>query len=241
MIWMQGLAAFALAFALAGCGSGFAPVPLQTPSYSGSVPAQSGGGQPVTLVFQFYRKDGSPYDANSGETTQYRRMAEVAFKQAGYSVVPGAPTTVTIALRGQTQDGIMENRSSLVEAGLKGMLTLGLACTEMQHIVDAAGDITIARAGAAVASRAINMQLSETSCFSRAAPNWDQAYIATASQVYAKAANQHIGAVLAFVAPQLSPSPSPSWSPSPAAPAPQYAPPAPQQPMPTLDPSAAVS
>ncbi|MFZ1425680.1 MAG: hypothetical protein WAS21_02800 [Geminicoccaceae bacterium] len=103
-------------------------------------------------------------------------------------------------LAGRTPNGMVTSEASLCRNLAVGLLTLGIACNEWTHTVDAAGTVTILEAGTVVASREIDLQGTAESCHSAGNPNWLANHEQTALDTYQQAAQAHLAAVLEFVA-----------------------------------------
>lgn len=180
---------------LAGCAT--TTVPLQT-EYSGTLYPAVTPGQPVRLVVKAVDHEGKPYADDSLILIQYRQMAESAFKKAGYTLPEQAPMEVDVVLRGRTGTGIVNNDSMTARNLAVGIVTLGAGCDEMHHKIDASGQVTVRNGAAAPRTQAIDLNATATSCFSKLNPGWLAGHQKAAVDAYGKAAEEHIGKVLAF-------------------------------------------
>ncbi|WP_207462105.1 hypothetical protein [Azospirillum sp. SYSU D00513] len=192
---MKKLICLSAALLISACAG--TPIPLQT-EYQGQ-PTVSAQGEKVRLLVEAQDHTGKPYPADSLLASQYRTIAESGFKKAGYVLTADADTQLRVSVRGRTTNGIVDNQSNVGRNLATGVLTMGIACKEMDHVVDAAGEVSLVRNGQTIAAKQIDMQRTETSCFSTLNPSWVANQQEAAVRTYEHAANDHVGKVLEFV------------------------------------------
>lgn len=157
------------------------------------------GGEKIRLIVETFDQQGKRYEPGTLVQRHYLQLAESGFKKAGYTLAAEADKEVRISLKGQTPKGIVNNESNLARNMATGVVTAGIACKEMQHDVDAAGEVSLLRGGQSVRSTQIDMKTTETSCFSHLNPSWVAKHQEAAVRTYEHAVEQHVGAVLQFV------------------------------------------
>jgi hypothetical protein len=133
---------------------------------------QTGGSAKVKLTLVVEDQNGKPYEPKSLIVHEYRVLAESGLGKAGYVVSPEAETEVRVVLKGRTPNGVANTESSTARNMAVGAVTLGLGCSEMTHMVDAAGRVAVLRGGREVIDQPLDMKASETSCFSKLNPSW---------------------------------------------------------------------
>ncbi len=191
----RGLAVLAGAALLGACSR---PAALQS-SYQGPLPQQCAAGETVRLQIEILDQAGQRFAPDSLVQSQYRQLAEDAFTKAGWTLAPEAPLEVRITLAGRTPNGVVTSEASLGRNLAVGLLTLGIACNEWTHTVDAAGPVTLLETGTVVASKEIDLKGTAESCHSTGNPNWLADQQQAAIDTYQQAAQAHLAAVLEFV------------------------------------------
>jgi hypothetical protein len=167
--------------------------------YNGALPATVNGGTKVKLALDITDQNGKPYEAESLVAKEYRVLAESGLRKAGYVVSPEADTEVRIILKGRTPNGIVNNASSVGRNLAVGVLTLGMACDEWEHTINASGQVTVARKGQTVADQSLDMKATNTSCFSKFNPSWLANHQEVSVRTYESAVVEHIGGWLPLV------------------------------------------
>lgn len=179
-------------------GACAAEIPVQTTFDATAVPIAQG--MPIALDLDFRDQRGTPFDPDSLVVGQYRSIAEDALQQAGFILDPDAELVVSVALTGRTPNGIVNNESSLGRNLAVGLATAGIACQEMVHTADAAGDVTITQAGSQRVARTIDLQASDRSCYTRLNPAWLQNHMAAGVALYGQAVEAHVATWLPLLA-----------------------------------------
>lgn len=191
-----GLAVLAAATLLGACTR---PAALQS-SYEGPLPQQRAAGETARLEIEILDQAGQRFAPDSLVQSQYRQLAEDAFTKAGWSLAPKAPLEVRITLAGRTPNGVVTSEAAHGRNLAVGLLTLGIACNEWTHTVDAAGTVTLLETGTVAASKEIDLKGTAESCHSTGNPNWLANQQQAAIDTYQQAAQAHLAAVLEFVA-----------------------------------------
>lgn len=185
--------AFSAILLASACTTKTMPIPS---TYTGSIGSANGAGLPVALVLNFADQKGQPYAENSYVVQQYRLLAADALKKSGYSVNNDAAITVSINLAGKTENGIVNNKNSTARNMAVSAVTLGIGCSEMEHVADAGGSIEINNGGSSVWARAVDLNGASTSCHSKLNPGWLADQQQAGVEMYERAVVNHIGAWL---------------------------------------------
>lgn len=192
-------ATLAILAAVCLLGACTTPARVQT-DYQGPVPAVTAGHRPIALQVEILDREGQRFPANNVSRMQYLQLAESAFTHAGWVIAPDAPTTARILLVGRLPEGLVANEPSIGRNLAVGTLTLGIACSEWTHRVDAAGTITVMERETVLAEQAIDLAGTETSCFSALNPNWLAKHQQAAIDTYQHAVQAQLAKVLELVA-----------------------------------------
>ncbi len=181
------IASTAAALLLAACAQ---EIPVQI-TFSGPV-AATGGGTPVALVLDFRDQNGAAFAPDSLVVGQYRAIAEDGLRKAGFVPAPAADLTVSVMLEGRHADGIMRSENSFGRNLALGVVTAGIACSEVIHTADAAGEVRVARSGSTIAARDIDMSRTGRSCHTTLNPNWVANHQTAAVATYGEAVEAHV-------------------------------------------------
>lgn len=185
--------AFSAILLASACTTKTMPIPS---TYTGSITSADGAGLPVALVLNFADQKGQPYAENSYVVQQYRLLAGDALKKSGYSVNNDAEIKISINLSGKTENGIVNNKYNTARNMAVSAVTLGIGCSEMEHVADAGGSIDIKNGGSSVWARALDLKGASTSCHSKLNPGWLADQQQAAVEMYERAVVNHIGAWL---------------------------------------------
>lgn len=184
---------------LTGCAT---KIPLTT-QYSGTLEPAPAGVKPVNLDLDLMDHQGGRYGPGSAVHDQYRMIAMDALARSGYTVSASAPITIRVRLEGQTESGIVHNASNVGRNIVVSAVTLGIGCSEMEHLVSADGTVSIRRNDIDLTTVSLPMQHSDTSCHSKVNPNWLRNHTGAGLRTLSKAVSAHVENWLGILAKTL--------------------------------------
>jgi hypothetical protein len=189
--------ATAALFVAAGCTS----LPETKDTFGGGLPAKRGEGTPVSVTLVLMDASGEIYDADALATKQYGMLLHDGLVKAGFAPSPDADLSLSIALEGATKrGGFVRSRADAARNVAMTVATVGIACDRWLHEV-AGESVVEVRYGEGVAVReSIPMHGESSSCFHAFDIGRTTKQTQVASDLFARAAQDHVTRVLAILA-----------------------------------------